>query len=397
MEIVLNLEQTLGVSVVVLLLGILLVNKIWFLSKFCIPAPVVGGLVFAVLLLIGYTTETFTITMDMTLKNFFMLCFFTTVGYGANVRVLKTSGIGVAIFLAAAVVLVICQNIIGVVLATVLGQNPLFGLITGSVPLVGGHGTAGAFGPEIENMGLAAAQTVAIAAATFGLIAGSLIGGPTGRRLVLKHNLKPSQQSSNESDYEEVNVNKTILHGNELSYGFFQIGIAIGLGSIVSIFFRSLGLTFPSYIGAMLVAAIIRNIIPDSSKMAIRCDEINALGSMFLSIFLVQALMSLKLWELAQLALPLIVILSVQVLFMFVYANFVIFNVMGRTYDAAVLSAGSCGFGLGATPNGIANMNAVTNNYGPSVTAFFILPIVGALFIDFINSGIITLFIQLLT
>lgn len=395
MDLTFGLEQTLGISIIVLLLGQLLSKKINFLNKFCIPAPVIGGLIFALITLLGYVTKTFTVEIDTTLKDFFMLCFFTSVGFGANLKVLKKSGAGVMLFLIAAVGLVIIQNLTGILLALGLGENPLLGMLTGSISMIGGHGTAGAFGPLIESAGLSGAETIGIAAATFGLVAGSMIGGPTGKRLVDKFNLR-SEHDEVVADYEEINVERTILSAGQLSNGFFQIGIAIGLGTIVSAVIQSTGMTMPTYIGAMLVAAIMRNILKDDSKQKIRIEEINALGSMFLSVFLVQALMGLQLWQLADLALPLFVILIAQVIIMFLYANFFVFKIMGKDYDAAVLAAGSCGFGLGATPNGIANMNAITNKYGASAKAFFILPIVGSLFIDFINSGIIVMFIQFL-
>ncbi|WP_423364530.1 sodium/glutamate symporter [Mycoplasma sp. P36-A1] len=394
----LTLAETVGLSVVVIFIGKFLVAKVGFLNKFLIPYPVVGGIVFAIVTLIGKQTGMFELTLDTTLQQYFMVCFFTTVGFSASFKVLKAGGIGVILFLLLAFILTIVQNVVGVGLATVLGQSPLFGMATGSIPMTGGHGTAGAFGPLLEEMGLTGGNTLAIAAATFGLVSGSLIGGPVARRLILKYDLKPTEEVHEDADGNiEVDGDEPVLlNENNLSLAFFQVALAVGIGYYVSAAIASTGVTVPIYIGSMLVAAVMRNLFKDGSHFEMKFPEIQALGSLFLAIFLAQALMNLKLWELAELAIPLIVILVAQVVLMALYASFVTFNVMGRDYDAAVLAAGHCGFGLGATPNGVANMNAVTAKYGPSTKAFFILPIVGGLFIDFVNAANITFFLNLL-
>jgi ESS family glutamate:Na+ symporter len=393
----LNLAETLGLSIAVLLLGRLLMLKIPFLNKFCIPQPVVGGLVFALLTLAGNLTGTFSITLDTTLQTFFMLCFFTTVGFSASLSALKKAGVGVAIFLAVAAILCVLQDAVGVGLAVLFGKNPLFGLAVGSIPMTGGHGTAAAFGPLLEEVGLTSGSSIAVAAATFGLISGSLMGGPTARRLIMKFGLTAKTEQAEQSVEEVLQEETLVLDAKHLCNGFFQIGVAVGLGSIVSKLIAQAHLTMPPYIGAMFVAACLRNIFVKENKWSIRVGEIQALGEIFLGIFLAQALMNLRLWELADLALPLFVILFAQVLLMFLYSTFCTFMVMGRDYDAAVMAAGHCGFGLGAVPNAIANMSAVTRKYGPSNKAFFIIPVTGALFIDFVNSGIIVAFINFFT
>lgn len=392
----LNLMETFGLAVLVLLFGRILVSRISFLSNFCIPAPVVGGLIFSILTLIGHSTGAFSIKMDTALQPFFMNCFFTTVGFGASLVVLKRGGPAILIFLAIAATLCLVQSGVGAALAVAMGQSPLMGLAAGSISMTGGHGTSGAFGPLLEAKGLVGGTTIAIAAATFGLVSGSLLGGPTGRRLIEKNKLRgPGGESPMEISADEV-VGADIkpLDANELAIGFFQIAVAAGIGSVLSGFIQKTGITLPSYIGGMLVAALLRNVYKDGTKMEMRLHEIHALGEIFLGVFLAYALMNLRLWELADLAVPLTVILFAQIVIMFLYASYVTFPLVGKDYDAAVIAAGHCGFGMGATPNGIANMNAVVTKYGPSPKAFFVLPLVGALFIDFCNAMIITGFLN---
>ncbi|MCT4620544.1 MAG: sodium/glutamate symporter [Marinisporobacter sp.] len=405
MEISLNLAHTLGVSVLVLLFGKLLVNKISFLSKYCIPAPVVGGLVFSLIALFGHVSGSFSFTMDGSLKSLFMTCFFTTVGFGVSFETLKKGGVAVFLFLILTSAYATLQNIVGVSFAKFFGLNPLLGLAMGSVPLTGGHGTSAAFAPLLEQAGATGAQTVAIAAATFGLIGGCMIGGPVAKRLIEKYNLKPTKVSVNQEALatetgslatSEVAIaceEKIELDTGNLTMAFYQVALAVGIGTVVSSFIKDLGITVPTYIGAMLIAVILRNV--SISNFEIRSVEINALGEIFLSIFLAQALMSLKLWELVELAIPMMVILLVQITLMGTFAYFITFRVMGKDYDAAVLSSGHCGFGMGATPNAIANMNAVVARYFPSPKSFFVLPMVGGMFIDFTNATIITTFINI--
>nr|WP_312579646.1 sodium/glutamate symporter [Sedimentibacter sp.] len=393
----LDMVQSIALSVIVLLVGIFLVKKFSILRKYCIPTPVVGGLVFAILALIFKQSNIFEVELDTTLQSIVMTIFFTSVGFSASFKVLKKGGLKVAIFLACALVLVTCQDIIGVLLAKAFNLSPLIGLATGSVPMTGGHGTAAAFGPLLEKAGATGANTVALAAATFGLISGSMIGGPVGNRLILKHNLLNKNKSKKENfvELEELSNAPKPLVENNFNIAIFEILIAMGIGTIISSLFKKAGLTLPSYIGAMLSGAIIRNISDSMKTFDVPMTEIDLVGRISLSLFLSMALMGLKLWQLADLALPLFVMLASQVLLMYLFANFITFNALGKDYDAAVLAAGHCGFGLGATPNGIANMTSVTEKFGPSPTAFFVLPLVGSLFIDFFNAGIITFFMNL--
>lgn len=338
------------------------------------------------------------LTLDMTLQNLFMTAFFTSIGFTASFKILKQGGKKVIIFLGLATLLVVLQNIVGITLAHLLDQSPLLGLCTASIPMIGGHGTAGSFGPILETMGIGGATTIAVASATFGLIMGSIIGGLVARTLIHRHHLKtvhdefaqtPPQQVG---DYNQENHN--ILSLKHLMSAACFLFIAMGIGSLVSDFIQRSGLAFPSYIGAMLVAAAIRN-LSDLQDRVIAEKEIETLGSLSLSFFLTMALMGLRLWELFDLALPLIVMLIAQALLVACFAYFLTYRSMGKNYEAAVFASAVCGFGMGATPNAIANMDELTNRYGFVHTPYFVVPIVGGLFIDFINSAIVTLFINL--
>lgn len=395
MSITLDMYQTIAVAVVVLILGTFLKRKISFLEKFCIPAPVIGGLIFAIFTLICYSTGILEIDFDDTLKEVCMVFFFTSVGFQANLKVLKSGGKPLLIFLVLVIVLIITQNFTAIGLANLLGLDSLTGMTTGSIPMVGGHGTAGAFGPVLEDFGISGATTVCTAAATFGLIAGSLMGGPIGNRLIKKHNLLETIKNDDDTLLVEEEE-KHERHFSMYAPAVFQLIIAVGIGTIFSKLLSLTGMTFPIYIGAMIAAAIMRNIGEYTGKITIHMGEINDLGGICLSLFLGIAMITLKLWQLADLALPLVILLAGQVALMFLFSYIVVFNVMGRNYDAAVLVAGTCGFGMGATPNAMANMQAICEKYGPSVKAYLIIPIVGSLFADFLNSLTITFFINLL-
>ena len=395
MKIQLDMYQTLAAAVLVLLLGSYLRKKINILEKFCIPAPVIGGLLFAIFTCVCYTTGIIEFSFDDTLREVCMVFFFTSVGFQANLKVLKSGGKSLLVFLALVITLIFSQNLLAIGLSKVLGLNPLIGMCTGSIPMVGGHGTAGAFGPVLEDFNIKGATTICTAAATFGLITGSLVGGPIGKRLIEKRNLMCNVPSEDDSLLVE-DEEKHQRHTNMYATAVFQLILAIGLGTIFSYFLTKTGLTFPIYIGAMLAAALMRNITEYSSKGTIHMGEINDLGGISLSLFLGMAMITLKLWELATLALPLVILLAAQTLLICVFTYFVIFNVMGRDYDAAVLSAGTCGFGMGATPNAMANMQAICDLYVPSVKAYLIIPLIGSLFADFINSLVITFFINIL-
>ncbi len=394
MTIILDMYQTLGLAVVALLLGSTLKKRVSFLEKFCIPSPVVGGLVFAIITCILYVTGFAEIIFTDTLREVCMVFFFTSVGFQANLKIIKSGGKDLIILLVLVVIMIVSQNGLAVGLSHILHLNPLIGMCTGSIPMVGGHGTAGAFGPVLEDFGLVGATTVCTAAATYGLIAGSLIGGPIANHRVKKGNLLATVEQEDDT----VLVEDEEAHEREVSNyapATFQLVLAVAAGTIVSMLLTKTGMTFPVYIGAMIVAAIIRNVGEYSGRYEIFMGEINDIGGIMLSLFLGIAMITLKIWQLAELALPLFILLVAQTIFMYLFANFVIFNVMGHDYDAAVITAGCCGFGMGATPNAMANMQAICDKYVLSIKAYILIPIVGSLFADFINSLVITFFINL--
>lgn len=389
----LDMYQTLALAVVVLVFGANLKKQIKLLEKFCIPSPVVGGIVFAFISCILYKLNVLEFSFDETLKSICMMVFFTSVGFNANLKILKSGGINLVLLLVCVCVLIVFQNSLAVALANLLNVSPLVGLSAGSISMVGGHGTAGAFGPVLEDFGMEGATTLCTAAATFGLVSGSLMGGPIGRKLIIKHDLLKTVKSQNQAELKEEQ-SKYRRSAQRYSTAAFQLAIAMGLGTLVSTLLSKTGMTFRSYIGAMIIAAIMRNICEYSSKYEVHMGEIRDVGGICLSLFLGIAMITLKLWQLASLALPLVILLCAQTLLMFLFAYYVVFNVMGRDYDAAVLSAGVCGFGMGATPNAMANMQALTHRYAPAVKPYLLVPIIGSMFADFINSLCITFFIN---
>ena len=395
---VLNLTtiQTMALAVIVLYLGKTINNTFKFLKENCIPDAVTGGTLFSILTLIGHETGILSFVFEDTLRDVFMIAFFTTVGFSASIKLLKKAGLPVLMFLIAAVALAVLQNVFGVAMAKFLHINLLIGLATGSLATTGGPGTAGAFGPIIEAVGAGQAEgatMVAMATATYALIAGSIIAGPICKRLINKHNLL---NKKNENDlFESTGGKVEMLSAKRILPSGFQVVIAMGVGSLISNFLSSLGMVLPPYIGAMFAASIMRNLSDYSGKFEIDLDIISIIGSFTLAMFLSMTLMSFRLWELKELALPLILMLLGQTVLMGVFAYFVTFNLTGRDYDAAVMTGGHCGCGFGTTPKALANMEALTEKYLPSPKAFFVIPIVGGLFIDFFNAAIITFFINL--
>ncbi|MEG0773789.1 sodium/glutamate symporter [Clostridium sp.] len=394
----LDMVQTAAIGVIVLFIGQFIKSKVNLLEKYCIPSPVIGGLLFAIITLVLRVNGILTIEMDATLQKLFMTMFFTTIGFTASFKLLKKGGAHVIIFLVISIILVLFQDITGVFFAKLFNLNPLLGLSTGSVALVGGLGTSGAFGPVFEKAGAAGATTVAIAAATFGLVVGSMIGGPIAKRLIEKNNILGNKKSSTNLEAEEVaitheNSKKELIPDNFMN-AMAIIFLAMGIGTIISTLLQKTGMTFPAYIGAMVAACILRNISDTTNMFKIYEDEIDILGNVFLSLFLAMALMSLQLWLLAELALPLIIMLCAQTILMILFAYFITFNFMGKDYDAAVIASGICGFGMGASANAMANMETLSKKFGPSPKAFLIVPLVGSLFIDFFNAGIITVFMN---
>lgn len=392
MEITLNMYLSVTIAVFVYYLGEFIRKRVSVMQKYCIPSPVIGGIIFAVLTLILRTTGLLSITFDTTLQSIMMMLFFTSVGFTASFRLLKKGGVQVVLFLIICSVLCALQDVLSVGIASGFGLNPLLGLCTGSIPLVGGHGTSGAFGPMLENIGVTGATTVAIASATFGLVAGSAIGGPIARSLIERYKLTPSNEDANA--YGSVDNEDRVATVPHFVGAMAALFVATGLGSIISSIFTSFNITLPAYIGSMLAACIIRNIF-DAVKKPLPQSEIDICGSVSLYLYLTMAMMTLKLWELVDLAVPMIVMLIAQTILISVFCYFIVFRFMGKNYDAAVMASGCVGFGMGATANAMANMKTVTNKYGPSPRSFFVVPLVGSLFIDFVNSGIITFFVNL--
>ena len=380
----LNQITTLFLAVALYLFGMALVNRIGFLNRFLIPAPVVGGLIFATLALVLKTTGIVEITLDTSLQSLFMIAFFTTVGLGASFKLIKLGGKLLVIYLLLCGVTVFLQNVIGVSFAQLFGIDPLLGVMAGAVSMNGGHGGAAAYGQTIEGLGISSALTIGMAAATLGLICGSLTGGPVARYLIKKHDLKPT--SGEIEEYVEKDERPIQEWSFMVQVALLTFSMAVGtyLGDL---FTNVTGFVLPSYIGAMFVAVIVRNLADRFIKGTVNMKEINLIGDVSLAIFLSMALMSIKLWEVADLALPLIGIILVQVIVIVLYAIFVMFRMLGKDYDAAVMISGFLGHGLGATPNAMANMSATVSKYGPSRTAFLVVPIVGAFLIDVVFSA----------
>ncbi len=404
---ILDMYMTAGLGVMALLLGIFCTRKIPLLKRLCIPAPVTGGLAVSLLTLLCHAVLGVEFNFDGTIKDICMMLFFTSVGFQSNLRVLKQGGKPLLVMIGLVAVLIVIQNLLAVGIAKGLQLNPLIGMATGSVPMSGGHGTAGGFSPVLENMGLTGASAITMAAATFGLVAGSLLGGPVGEMLIRRHKLaQPSDNSPFGSSYEKnaadtlggkdytVTEDRSLMQYTEVSC-VLLLTMALGMG--LSKLLALTGITFPTYFGALIVGALLRNCVEGFAPRAkFPLDEIVAIGNICLSLFLGMAMATLKLWELSGLMLPLLLILFSQAAFMVLYACFVAFPALGRNYDAAVLVSGLCGFGLGATPNAMANMSAVCFKYQYAVKPFIIVPIIGAMFVDIINTGVITLFLNLL-
>ena len=393
MSLNLDMYMTAGVGVLALLLGMCFNKWIPFLKRFCIPVPVSGGLLISLFFLLLYSVFGLDVNFDGTIKDISMTLFFTSVGYQSNLRVLKQGGKPLVVMIVLVAVLIVLQNLLSLGIAKGMGVSSLVGMATGSIPMCGGHGTAGGFSPLLEKMGLEGADSITMAAATFGLIAGSLIGGPLGEMLIRRHKLAEETHTNDEIMTLEAHEGASSLKRYTQALGQLFVAMALGMG--LSRLLALSGITFPTYFGALVVAAILRNVFGHKED-ALCLKETVGIGELSLSIFLGIAMSTLKLWELAGLMLPLFVILMSQALFMALYATFVAFPAFGKNYDAAMLVSGLCGFGLGATPNAMANMSAVSYKYHYSVKPFIIVPVVGAMFVDIINTGVITFFLNLL-
>ncbi|WP_337080638.1 sodium/glutamate symporter [Acinetobacter pittii] len=408
MEFVFNGFYTLISAVIVLLLGRFLVNRIDFLKRYNIPEPVAGGLVAAVVSLLVHTLWGYSIVFSSELQTSFMLVFFASIGLSANFMKLKEGGTALVIFLICVASFIVVQNAVGMSLATLLGLDPLIGLIAGSITLTGGHGTAGAWGEILETQhGIQGALALGMASATFGLIIGGVIGGPLAKLLINRYGLAQAktnaeiqnrdthvQQNSDDlAPFENPHQVRLITADNAITtLGMFAACLAFA--EFMTGFSKGTWFELPTFVWALGGGVILRNILESVLKIDIFDRAIDVFGNASLSLYLAMALLSLKLWQLADLAGPLVVILGAQTLTMALYAAFVTFRVMGKNYDAAVLAAGHCGFGMGATPTAVANMQAITNMYGPSHKAFLIVPLCGAFFVDLINATVIQLMLK---
>ncbi|ENV30962.1 sodium/glutamate symporter [Acinetobacter baumannii] len=408
MEFVFNGFYTLISAVIVLLLGRFLVNRIDFLKRYNIPEPVAGGLVAAVVSLLVHTFWGYSIVFSSELQTSFMLVFFASIGLSANFMKLKEGGTALVIFLICVASFIVVQNAVGMSLTTLLGLDPLIGLIAGSITLTGGHGTAGAWGEILESQhGIQGALALGMASATFGLIIGGVIGGPLAKLLINRYSLAQAktnaeiqqrdthveQNSDDLAPFENPHQVRLITADNAITtLGMFAACLAFA--EFMTGFSKGTWFELPTFVWALGGGVILRNILESVLKVDIFDRAIDVFGNASLSLYLAMALLSLKLWQLADLAGPLVVILGAQTLTMALYAAFVTFRVMGKNYDAAVLAAGHCGFGMGATPTAVANMQAITNMYGPSHKAFLIVPLCGAFFVDLINATVIQLMLK---
>ena len=417
----LDMIQTAGIGALALIVGMILTRKVSFLQKFCVPSPVSGGIIFSLITLALYGWFHVEVSFDGALKDVFMLAFFTSVGFQSDLKVLKQGGKLLIVMLVLLVAIIAMQNLMPIGITRLMGVDPLIGMASGSISMTGGHGTAAGFASVLEGMGLHGAGTIGMAAATFGLIAGSMIGGPLAERIIrtkLTHEqMQPQDEEIDpamagiESDEASPTGRMKRISSNEQEFqqyakAAYCIILVMGAGTIMSWLLAKTGVTFPTYFGALILAAIVRNTIGfvsykedgkwEKAEKLLDMERIISVGNICLSLFLGMAMISLKLWELQSLALPLIVILVSQVLMIALFAYFVAFPLLGRDYDAAVLCAGICGFSLGATPNAMANMSAVCYKYRYAVKPFLIVPIIGAMFADLINTGMITFFLNIL-
>lgn len=404
----LDMYQTAGVGVLALLLGMFFTRTIPFLKRFCIPAPVSGGIVISLLTLAAYSILGVEFSFDGTIRDISMMLFFTSVGFQSDMSAIKKGGRTLVVMVLLVAVLIVFQNLISVGIARAMGLDPLVGMASGSIPMSGGHGTSGGFSPLLESMGLTGASSITMACATFGLVAGSMIGGPLAELLIRRNGLASESlstdvvtglegsEASPESKVERPQSGEKSFR--EYSKAVYLLVLAMALGTCLSKLLALTRITFPTYFGSLIAACLIRNVCGAFPKTSERLgiDKIVSLGDIALSLFLGIAMSSLKLWELAGLAIPLCVILFAQVVFIALFAAFVAFRSLGKDYDAAVLVSGLCGFGLGATPNAMANMSAVCFKYRYAVNPFIIVPIIGAMFVDIINTGLVTVFLNLI-
>ncbi len=389
-EVSLDMYQSAAVAAIVLGMGIFLVRKIPVLRKFCIPTAVIGGLLFSVAMLITHSADLMEVTMDETIREICMRIFFCSIGFLASFAMLRAGGKMVIIMVVLTFVLICIQNFVGIMSVGLFDLDPKYGLALGSMSLIGGHGTSAAFGEIlVKDYGLEGGDVVSIAAATFGLAIAGIIGGPLSRHLVRKNNLTSSGE---ELKISEIN---TSIDQHRFLQAVLIIVICLGGGVIINELFSDVGISLPSYLGAMILAFILRN-LAEYAKIDIPMKELETVGWVALCLFLAMALMGMKLWQLADLAAPMVFTLVIQTIILILFVYFVVFRATGKNYESAAMVAGMSGFGMGATPNAVANMEALMGEFGPAPVAYFVVPIVGGVFLDFLNVAVLTTLLNVL-
>ncbi|MDR3171501.1 MAG: sodium/glutamate symporter [Treponema sp.] len=417
MQLKFDMIQAVALGAMMYYFGVWIRSKVPMLVKLSIPAPAVGGLPVAIIAAILQANGIVQFAFDNTLQQVFMIWFFCTVGMNASYTLVLKGGIMVAAFWGVSTLVSILQNLIGVPIASAFGLNPLMGLIGGSIPMIGGLGTAGAFGALFEDQyRLEGALTAAVACATFGMVAGSLVGGPLGEWILKTHKIKTPNalkktaftnadlQAEQDATLEEVGElakntapesvheeEETRVTGPHLMKNLAWVLVATGFGAAVSYYLKKAGITLPPYLGAMIVAILIRNVGDKTGWYAIDAKSVGMIGDITLALFITMAINSLQLWQLVNLAIPLMVMMALQVILIALIAYFLVFKLFGGSYDSAVMASGICGFGLGATPNALVCMQAITNKHGYSERAFFVVPIVGSFLADISNASVITI------
>ena len=392
----LNSTMTLALAALLLIMGYSINKRLTILNKYCIPAPVVGGFIFMFLTWLGHTSSVFKFNFENIFQSTFMLAFFTTVGLGASFTLLKKGGKLLIIYWLTCGIISIFQNIIGITITKITGLEAPYALLSSAISMIGGHGAALAYGGTFAKMGYESAPLVGAAAATFGLITAVLIGGPLGRRLIEKNNLRPDNNENFDQSVTEINTDKGVkLSDLDIIKNVVVILLCMAIGSYISTLIGKLiKMDFPSYVGSMFVAVIVRNINEKTHTYNFNFSLVDGIGNVMLNLYLSLALMTLKLWELSGLIGGVLLVVACQVIFMIIIAYFVVFRILGSNYDAAVMCSGLCGHGLGATPSAIVNMTAINEKYGMSRKAMMIVPIVGAFLVDIIYQPATVWFIK---
>jgi ESS family glutamate:Na+ symporter len=386
---------TLALAMLVLFGGSFVIGRVSFLRENNIPVPVVGGILFALITALLYTQAGLELSFDMELRNPMMLAFFTTIGLGANLRMLARGGPQLLVFGFVCLGYLIVQNGLGVAAAIGLDLHPLVGMLSGSITLSGGHGTGAAFAQRFADVqNLAGAMELAMACATFGLIIGGIIGGPVAGRLIKGNQLTPSSDEQGETPLEVEELEDPITTQTLLQTLFWVVACLVGGGAIAAAL-ADAAFTLPSFIWSLFLGVVIRNAAELTGWIRVHRATVDMVGTLSLSLFLAMALMALRIWELVSLAGPLLVLLAVQAVGMAGFAYLVTFRALGRSYDAAIIAGGHCGFGMGATPTAVANMEALTDRFGPSPQAFLVVPLMGAFFIDLLNAIVIQTYLAL--